>query len=177
MANRWGISGNGDIVFSWTTKSLWTVTAAMKLKDLLLGRKAVTSLGSILKSRNTTLLTKVCIVKSMVFPVVMYGYELDHKEGQAPKNWCFQRVSWKRLFRLYWTLRRSNLSVLKVNNPEYSLEGLMLKLKLEDFGHLVKSWLTGKDSDAGRDWGQEEKGTTEDEMAGWHHWLNGHDSE
>ena len=79
---------------------------------------------SILESRDITLPTKLCIDKAMVFPVVMYGYELDHKEGQAPKNWCFQRVSWKRLFRLYWTLRRSNLSVLKVNNPEYSLEGL-----------------------------------------------------
>ena len=74
--------------------------------------------------------------------------------------------------------RRSNQSILKEIKPEYSLEGLMMKLKLQYFGHLnVKSWLTGKDPDAGKDWGQEEKGTTEDEMAGWRHWLDGHEFE
>ena len=73
-----------------------------------------------------------------------------------------------------WTARRSNQSILKETSPGYSLEGLMLKLKLQYFGHLMRRVLIGKDSDAGRDWGQKEKGTTEDEMAGWHHRLNGH---
>ena len=86
--------------------------------------------------------------------------------------WC-----WRRLLRVPWTARRSNPSILKEISPGCSLEGMMLKLKLQYFGHLMpKSWLIGKDSDAGRDWGQEEKGTTEDEMAGWHHRLDGHES-
>ena len=84
--------------------------------------------------------------------------------------WC-----WRRLLRVPWTARRSNQSILKEISPEYSLEGLKLKLKLHYFGHLdEKSWLIGKDSDAGKDWRQEEKGATEDEMVGWHHWLSGH---
>ena len=82
--------------------------------------------------------------------------------------WC-----WRRLLRVPWTARTSNQSILKEISPGCSLEGLMLKLKLQYFGNLMQSWLVGKDSDAGRDWGQEEKGTTEDEMAGWHHRLNG----
>ena len=79
--------------------------------------------------------------------------------------------------RVPWTARRSNQSIVKKISPGISLEGMMLKLKLQYFGHFMQSWLIGKDSDAGRDWGQEEKGTTEDEMAGWHHWLNGLESE
>ena len=81
--------------------------------------------------------------------------------------WC-----WRRLLRVPWAARRSNQSILKEISPG-CLEGMMLKQKLQYFGHLMQSWLIGKDSDAGRDWGQEEKGTTEDEMAGWHHRLNG----
>ena len=138
MANRWGISGNGDIVFSWTTKSLWTVTAAMKLKDLLLGRKAMTNLDSVLKSRDIPLLTNVCIVKAMIFPVVMYGCESwtikkpEHWRIDAFELWC-----WRRLLRVPWTAGRSNQSILKEINPEYSLEGLMVKLNLQYFGHLM----------------------------------------
>ena len=79
--------------------------------------------------------------------------------------------------RVPWTARRSNQSILKEISPGCSLEGLMLRLKLQYFGHLMQSQLIGKDPDAGRDWGQEEKGTTEDEMAGWHHRLNGHEFE
>ena len=83
MANRWGNSGNSERLFFWAPESLQMVTAAMKLKDLLLGRKVMTNLDSILKSRDITLLTEVCLVKGMVFPAVMYGciLELDHKEG------------------------------------------------------------------------------------------------
>ena len=137
----------------------------------------MTNLDSILKSRDITLSTKVCLVKAMVFPVVMYGCEswtikkAEHRRIDAFELWC-----WRRLLRIPWTARRSNQTILKEITPEYSLEGLMLKLKLQYFGHLM--WRADsfeKDPDAGRDWGQEEKGTTEDEMVGWHHRLNGHE--
>ena len=104
----------------------------------LLGKKAVTNLVSILKSRDITLLTKDPIVKAMVFPVVMYGCEswtikkVEHQRMDAFELWC-----WKRLLRVPWTARRSNQLILKEINPEYSLEGLMLKLKLQYFGHLM----------------------------------------
>ena len=105
---------------------------------LLLGRKVMTNLDSILKSRDITLPTKVRLVKAMVFPVVMYGYELDHKEGWVLRNWCLELWCWRRLLRVPWTARRFNQSILKEISPEYSLEGLMLKLKLQYFGHLVR---------------------------------------
>ena len=109
--------------------------------------------------------TKVYIVKAMVFPVVMYGCEswtikkAEHWRTDAFKLWC-----WRRLLRVPWTARRSNQSILKEINPEYSREGLMLKLKLSSFGHLMQSQLTGIDPDAGKDWRQEKKGMAEDEM-------------
>ena len=108
----------------------------------------------------------------------MYGCEswtvkkAEHGRIDAFELWC-----WRRLLRVPWTARRSNQSTLKEISPGISLEGMMLKLKLQYFGHLMRRVLTHwKDSDAGRDWGQEEKGTTEDEMAGWHHWLDGRES-
>ena len=107
-------------------------------RHLLLGRKAMSNLDIILKSRDITLPTKVHLVKAMVFPVVMYGCELDHKEGWAPKNWCFWTVVLEKTVESPWTARRSNGSILKEIIPEYSLEGLMLKLKLQYFGHLVR---------------------------------------
>ena len=106
---------------------------------LLLGRNVMTYLDSILKSRDITLTTKVCLVKAMVFPVVMYGCEswtINKAEGRridAFELWC-----WRRLLRVPWTARRSNQSILKEISPEYSLEGLMLKLKLQYFGHLMQ---------------------------------------
>ena len=106
---------------------------------LLLGRKVMTSLDSILKSRDITLPTKVCLVEAMVFPVVMYGCErqtikkTEHRGIDAFELWC-----WRRLLRVPWTARRSNQSILKEISPEYSLEGLMLKLKLQYFGHLMQ---------------------------------------
>ena len=145
---------------------------------LLLGRKVMTNLDSIFKSRDITLPTKVHLAKAIVFPVVMYGYESwTVKKAECRRIDAFGLWCWRRLLRVPWTARRSNQSILKETSPGCSLEGLMLKLKLQYFGYLVKSWLIGKDSDAGRDWGQEEKGTTEDEMAGWHHWLDGRESE
>ena len=107
-------------------------------RRLLLGRKVMTNLDSTLKSRDITLLTKVYLVKAMVFPVVMYGCEswtikkADHRRIDAFELWC-----WRRLFRVPSTARRSNQSILKEISPEYSLEGRMLKLKLQYFGHLM----------------------------------------
>ena len=130
---------------------------------------------NLLKSRDITLPTKVRLVKAMVFPVVMYGCEswtvkkAEHRRIDAFVLWC-----WGRLLRVPWTARRSSQSILKIS-PACLLEGLMVRLKLQYFGHLTWSWLIGKDPDAGRDWRQEQKGMTEDEMVGWHHWLNGHE--
>ena len=98
----------------------------------------MTNLDSILKIRDITLPTKVRLVKTMVFPVVMYGCELDYKESWALKNWCFWAVELERLLRVPWTARRSNQTILKEISPEYSLEGLMLKLKLQYFDHLMQ---------------------------------------
>ena len=115
------------------------VTAAMKLKvHFLLGRKAMTNLDSILKSRDITLLTKVHLVKAMVFPVVMYGCESwTIKKVELRKIDAFELWCWKRLLRVPWTARRSDQSILKEIILEYSLEGLMLKLKLQYSGHLM----------------------------------------
>ena len=107
-------------------------------RHLLLGKKAMTNLDSILKRRDITLLTKVHVVKAMVFPVVMYGFEswiikkAEHQRVDALELWC-----WRRLLRVPW-IARSNQSILKEINPEYSLKGLMLKLKLQYFGHLIQ---------------------------------------
>ena len=140
-------------------------------RHLLLGRKAMTNIDSILKSRDITLPTKVRLVKAMVFPVVMYGRECWRIDA-------FELWYWRRLLRVPWTARRSNQSILKEVSPEYSLEGLMLKLKLQYFGCLMwRNWLIGKDPDAGKDWRQEEMGSTEDEIVGWHHQLNGYEIE
>ena len=117
-------------------KSLQMVIAAMKLRHLLLGRKVMTNLDSILKSRDITLPTKARLVKAMVFPVVMYGCEswtvkkAEHRRIDAFELWC-----WRRLLRVPWTTRRSYQSILKEISPGCSLEGLMLKLKLQYFGH------------------------------------------
>ena len=128
-----------DFIFG-APKSLQMVTAAMKLRLLLLERKVMTNLDSILKSRDITLPTNVCLVKAMVFPVIMYGCEswtirkAEHGRTDAFELWC-----WRRFLRVSWTARRSNQSILKGINPEYSLEGLMLKLKLKlhYFDHLM----------------------------------------
>ena len=100
---------------------------------------------------------------------------LDYKENWVPRNWCFWTVMLEKTLESPLNCRRSNQSILKEISPEYSLEGLMLKLKLQYFGHLMqKNWFIWKDPDAGKDWRQEEKETTEDGMVGWHHRLNGH---
>ena len=123
----------------WAPKSLQIVTAALKLRHLCLGRKAMTNLDSIVKSRDITLPTNFHLVKAMVFPVVMYGCQswtvkkAEHQRIDAFELWC-----WRRLLRVPWTARGSNQSILKEISPEYSLEGLMLRLKLQSFGHLMQ---------------------------------------
>ena len=143
-------------------------------RHLFLERIAMTNLDSILKRRNITLLTKVCLVKAMVFPVVTYGYESwTIKIAECWRINAFEMWCWRRLLRVPWTARRSNQSILKEVSPEFSLEGLMLKLKPPD----LKSWLIRKDPDVGKDWRQEEKGTTADKMVGWYHWCDGQEFE
>jgi len=129
----------------------------------------MTNLDSILKSRDNTLATKVHLVKAMVFPVVMYGWmwELDYKESWELKNWSFLTVVLERLLRVPWTARRSNQSILKENSSEYSLEGLMLKPKLQFFGHLM-----GRTDSFERPWcweGLKEGGERDDR--GWDGWM------
>ena len=134
----------------------------------------MTNLDNKFKSRDITLPTKVRLVKAMVFPVVMYGCEswtvkkAECRRIDALELWC-----WRRLLRVPWTARRSNQSILKEISPGCSLEGMTLKLKLRYFGHLMRRVDSlEKTLTLGGIGGQEEKGTTEDEMAGWHHRLD-----
>ena len=146
------------------------------IRCLLLGRKAMTNLDSILKSRDITLPTKVLVVKAMVFPVVMYGCEswtikkAEHQRIDAFELWC-----WRRLLRVPWTARRSNNSILKEISLNIHWKDWCWSWNSNTLALDVKNWLIGKDPDAGKDWGQEEKGTAEDKMVGWHHQLNGHE--
>ena len=140
MANRWGNSGNSVRLYFGGSKITADGDCSHEIKRCsLLGRKVMTNLDSILKSRDITLSTKVRLVKAMIFPVVMYGCEswtikkAEHQRIDAFELWC-----WSRLLRVLWTARRSNQSILKEISPEYSLEGLMLKLKLQYFGHLMQ---------------------------------------
>ena len=146
---------------------------------LFLGRKVMTNLDSILKSRDIVLPTKICLVKAVVFPVVMYGCESctikkdEHQRIDAFELWC-----WRRLLRVPWTARSSNQSILKEISPEYLLEGLMLKLKLQYFGHLMwKADSFEKTLMLGKIEGERRWGRTKDELVGWHHQLNGHEFE
>ena len=140
------------------------VTAVVKLRCLLLGRKAMTNLDSVLESRDLTLLTKVHTVKAMVSAVVTYRCEswtiekAEHRRTDAFKLWC-----WRRVLKDPWTARRSNQSILKEINSEYSLEGLMLKLKPQYSGYLMLRAHTEKTLTLGKIEGRR-KGTTEDEM-------------
>ena len=127
---------------------------------LAFGRKAMTNLDNILKSRNITFLTKLCLVKAMVFPVVMYGCESwTIKKAERQRIHTFELWCWRRLLRVPWTARRSNKSILKEISPEHSLQGLMLKLKLQSFGHLMqradsfeKTLMLGKTESWRRGW-------------------------
>ena len=135
-------------------------------RHLLLGRQVMTNLDSILKNRDITLPTKVRLVKAVVFPVVIYRCESSTIKKAECRIDAFELWCWRRLLRVLWTARRSNQSILKEISPGISLEGMMLKLKLQYFGHLMRRGDSLEKTDAGRDWGQEGKGMMEDEMAG-----------
>ena len=154
---------NGETVervadFTFLGSKITTDVCSHEIKRrLFLGRKVLTKLDSVLKSRDITLPTKIHLVKAMVFPLVMYGCEhwtikkAEHQRMDAFELWC-----WRWLLRVPWTARRSNQSILKEISPGCSLEGLMLKLKLLIFWPPdAKSWLIWKDPDVGKDWGQE----------------------
>ena len=143
---------------------------------LLLGRKAMTNPDSILKSRDVTLLTKVHLVKATVFPVVMYGSESwSIKKAECWRIDVFELRCWRRLLRVPWTAKE-----IKSVNPKGNQSWIVIERADAEaetptlWPPDMKNWLTGKDLDAREDWRQEEKGTTEDEMVGWHHQLNGH---
>ena len=127
------------IIWLFEKKELTTYDCSHEIKRCsLLGRKVMTNLDTILKSRDITLPTKVCLVKAILFPVVVYGCESwTIKKAERQRIDAFELWSWRRLLRVPWTARRSNQSILKEISPEYSLEGLMLKLKLQYFGHLM----------------------------------------
>ena len=142
---------------------------------LLLGRKTMTNLDSILKSRDITLPTKIHLIKAMVFPVVMYGCESwDYKESWMPKNWCFWTVVLEKTLEspldckeIQAVYPKGNESWIFIGRTDAKAETPIL------WPPDAKNWLIGKDPDAGKDWRQEEKGMTEDEMVGWHHRLDG----
>ena len=148
-------------------------------RHLLLGRKVMTNLDSILKSRDITLPTKVRLVKAMVFPVVnVWMWELDCEESWALKNWCFWTMMLEKTLESLLDCKeiqpvhpQGDQSWVFIERTDAEAESPVL------WPPHAKSWLIGKDPDAGRDWGQDEKGATEDEMTGWHHQLDGHEFE
>ena len=152
MANRWGTNGNSDRLYFLRLQNHCRYGDCRHeiKRHLFLGRKAMTNLDSILKSRDITLPTKVHLVKAMVFPAIVYGCEswtikkAEHQRIDALELWC-----WRKLLRVPWTARRSNQFILKEISPEYSLEGLMLKL--QHFGHLMERSDSFEESDAGKD--------------------------
>ena len=160
MANRWRNSGNSGRLYlsGLQNHCRWWLHEIKRC--LLLGRKAMTNLDSILKSWDITLPTKICLLKAMVFPVVMYGCEnWTIKKAECQRIDAFELCCWRQLLRVPWTARRSNQSILKESSPEYSLEGLMLKLKCEYFGHLMwransleKTLMLGKIEGRRRGW-------------------------
>ena len=140
MANRWGNSGKSGWLFFCVPKITVDGDCSHEIKRcLLLGRKLTTNLDSILKRRDVSLPTNVCLVKAMVFPVVMYGCESwTRKKAECRRINAFELQCWRRLLRVPWTTRRSNQSILNEISPGCSLEGLMLKLKLQYFAHLMR---------------------------------------
>ena len=148
----------------------------MKLRHWLLGRKVMTNLDSILKSRDIALPTKVCLVKAMVFPVVMYGCESwTIKKAECQRTDTFELWCWKRFLRGPLDCKEIQPVHPKGNQSWISIGSIDAEAETPIFWPPdSKNWLTGTDPDAGKDWRQEEKGTTEDEMVGWHHRLNRH---
>ena len=177
MANRWGNSRNSDWLYFLGSKITTDGDCSHEIKRcLFLGRKVMTNLSSILKSRDITLSRKVRLVKAMVFPVVMYGYESwTIKKAELQRIDAFDLWYWRRLQRVLDCKEiqpvhpKGNWSWVFIGRTNVKAETPIL------WPVDAKSWLTWKDSYLGKDWRQEEKGTTEDEMVRWHHWLNGHE--
>ena len=170
MVNRWGNNGNSGRLYFWEGSKITADgdCSHENKRCLHLGWKVMINLDSILKSRDITLSTNVHLVTTMIFPVVMYGCESwTMKKADCRRIDAFELWHWRRHLRILWTARRFNQSILKKISPEYSLEGLMLKLKPILWPPDAKNWLSGKDPDTGKDWGQEEKGKTE----GWDGWI------
>ena len=171
MGHRWGNSGNSVRLYlagEGLQNHCWWWLQPWNKRRLLLGRKVMPNRDSILKSREITLPTKFRLVKAMVFPVVMDGCESwTVKKAECWRIDAFEVWCWRRLLRVPWTARRSNQSILKEISPGCSLEGMMLRLKPVLWPPHAKSWLIGKDSDAGRDWGAEEEG----DDRGWDGWM------
>ena len=180
MTNWWGNNGNSGRLYFLGSKITADGDCSHEIKrHLLLGRKAMINLDSVLKSRDITLPTKVHLVKAIIFPVVMYGmWELDYKESWVPKNWCFWTVVLEK------TLERPlDCKEIQPVHPKGDQPWIFIgRTDAEAETSILwpphaKSWLTVKDPEAGKDWRREENGTTEDEVVGWHHWLDGHESE
>ena len=177
MANRWGNSGNSGWLYFWGSRITADGDCSHEMKRrLLLGSKVMTNLDSILKTRDMTLSTKVHLVKAMVFPIVMYGCE----------SWTVKKAECWRIdaFELWcWRTLESPLDCKDIQpvHPKGDQSWVFIgRTDVENETPIlsppdVKSWLIGKDPDAGKYWGQEEKGMTEDEVVGWNHWLNEHE--
>ena len=181
IANRWGNNGNSERLYLfWGSKITSDCDCSHEIKrHLFLGRKAMTNLDSILKSRDVTLPTKVCLVKAMVFPVVMFGCESwTIKKAKCQRIDAFELWCWRRLLRVPWTAKRSSQF-----NPKGNQSWIFIgRTDAVDETPILwppdaKNWLIGKDPDAGKDWRREGKGMTGDEMVEWHHRLNGHEFE
>ena len=175
MANTWVNSENNGWLYLWAPKSLQMVTEVTKWKEACSWKKSCDQPRQHIKKQRHYFVHKGPSCQGYGFSSSHVRMrELGYKKSWAPKKWCFWTGCWRRLLRVPWTVRRSNQSILKEISPGCSLEGLMFKLKLQYFGHLMQIW---KDPDAGKDWRQEEKGTTEGEMVGWYHRLDGHEFE
>ena len=178
MGNRWGNSGNSVKLYFWGgSKITADGDCSHEIKShLLLGRKAMANQGSILNSRDITLPTKVHLVKAMVFPVVMW--ELDCEEGWVPKNWCFWTVVLEKTLESPLDCKEIQPVNSKGKHPWIFIRMTDVEAEVPIFWPPdAKSWLIEKAPAAGKDWGQEEKGMTEDELAVWHQWLDGHEPE
>ena len=171
---------DGETMETWGSKITADGACSHEIKRcLLLGRKATTNLDSIFKSRDITLLTKVCIIKAMVFPVAMYGCESwTVKRAEQQKNWCFWTIVLEKTLESPLDCKeiqpvhpKGDQSWVFIGRTDAEAETPVL------WPPDAKNWLTGKDPDAGKDWRQEEKGSTEDEMVGWHHQLDAHEFE
>ena len=169
MANRWGNNGNSDRLYFGGSKITADGDCSHEIKrHLLLERKAMTNLDSIFKSRDISLLTKVCLIKAMVFPIVMYGCESwTIKKAEHQRIDAFELCCWRRLLRVPWIARRSNQSILKEISPEYSLQGVMLKLKLQ----ILATWFKEPTHWKSPSCWERLKAGREGDDRGWDRWI------